>query len=447
MNDAAPPTGRRRWLRVAVGVALVAAALIGWALIPPSMQPLDDELVRLRAAGFPTTCAEALGEMPPDAENGALDLEAALAALEDGVGKVGTWKVTGPWDRNATAPWPESATPQQITELGAFLGRARPFFDRVDAGLAKPRFRFRDTLDAAGLPTQAYVRNLQHVLMVVSARALAGATPDERIAGVSSLARLGRRIEPNSMIPALVGIAATASAVSGARHAVEDGSVPVADLRRALDPDLLEPRLDILARAAPAEAAWFAAVYRGTQSGVSSSQIPSRPSWNRRLKRRVERLFGKGSPLEWDELRPAEAARVVRVWSEVAALDASSARGLHASIDALKARNAPVPADVMIVLLQVERKLVQSEAKRRLARVALAAAERRETTGAWPASLDELRDAFPDGVPLDPYTDAPFVYDASGAKVRLASAGALPGAATPDDATLREQLLLWEVPR
>ena len=91
--------------------------------------------------------------------------------------------------------------------------------------------------------------------------------------------------------------------------------------------------------------------------------------------------------------------------------------------------------------------LTRSDAAFRLAAAALAVAERHETTGAWPASLDEIRGEFPGGVPLDPYTDAPFVYEVMSDTVRIASIGRLPQDDPIDDATLRERGHLWEFRR
>ena len=92
-------------------------------------------------------------------------------------------------------------------------------------------------------------------------------------------------------------------------------------------------------------------------------------------------------------------------------------------------------------------RLARTDGATRLARIALAAAEHRATHGDFPASLDELKPMFPDGVPLDPYTDAPFVYEKTAAGVRIASAGRLPEDAPLDDATLRERCLVWELKR
>lgn len=446
-HDGESKPGPWRRLRVPAVAVVAVVAVFAWALQPPSMRPLDDEMARLRAAGLPTTCAEAIGDMPPDAENGALDVEAAIAALETSAGKPGTWTVTGPWDSNATGPWQESATPEQWTQLRAFLDRERPFFDRVDAGLTKPRFRFPDTLDVTGAPSEAYVgRSLVPTMQLLMTRAAAGGTAQDRVAAMSSLARLGRRIEATSLVPVMFGAASMGGAIREARNGLEDGSISAADLRRALDPELRESLLGRLPHAAPLQAVWTATVFRAYCEG-KMPQFAVQRSWSDRLRRSVKRITAHDARVELDELRPAQVAEAVRSWADVAGLDTSSVVRLHAAVVALDARTPSDPGGVLRIVRRLARKLAELESATALARVALAVAERRAATGAWPASLDDLRDAFPDGVPLDRFTDAPFVYDPSGAKVRLASAGAFPDDNTPADPWLHDTLLLWELPR
>jgi hypothetical protein len=54
-----------------------------------------------------------------------------------------------------------------------------------------------------------------------------------------------------------------------------------------------------------------------------------------------------------------------------------------------------------------------------LSRLALVAARLRADVGRWPDTLEELRLAFPEGLPLDPYTDLDFRFDRLPDGVRL----------------------------
>jgi hypothetical protein len=102
---------------------------------------------------------------------------------------------------------------------------------------------------------------------------------------------------------------------------------------------------------------------------------------------------------------------------------------------------------IAIPFPKIAEMLARADAVTRLARIALAAAEHRATHGDFPASLTDLKWAFPDGVPLDPFTDAPFVYARTATGVRVSSAGRLAEEAPLDDATLRTRCLVWELKR
>jgi hypothetical protein len=54
---------------------------------------------------------------------------------------------------------------------------------------------------------------------------------------------------------------------------------------------------------------------------------------------------------------------------------------------------------------------------------------------------------FADGVPLDPFTDAPFVYERTPAGLRIASFGRLADEDALDEETLRERCLVWDLKR
>jgi hypothetical protein len=69
------------------------------------------------------------------------------------------------------------------------------------------------------------------------------------------------------------------------------------------------------------------------------------------------------------------------------------------------------------------RDYVRTVAVLRIGRVALALMEHRQRTGRWPATLQEVAQAFGGSVPTDPYTGHAFVYGRSDGRVRLYAAG------------------------
>jgi hypothetical protein len=119
------------------------------------------------------------------------------------------------------------------------------------------------------------------------------------------------------------------------------------------------------------------------------------------------------------------------------------------AIRAAAAPQRPPDAELKVGILggRMLEMLCRTDAASRLARVALAVAEVRAKTGDFPASLDELKPMLADGVPLDPYTDAPFVYGKTATGVRIASAGRLAEDPPLADSELRERCLVWELKR
>jgi len=467
LTGAVRGTSGRTMRRIAVAAVVLAifGALVAASMLSRSSSPVDAEFARLRAVGLPATCAEAFGVPEPagtptggeptppvspsaapvapstDDDNGVHDVEAAFAWLEATCGRWGSWKITGPWDPDAVDPWPETATTEQLAALRRFLTTARPFFDRVDAGLAKPTFRTAPTFDADALPSFDFVRNQQRLIQLLSARAAVGAVPADRVAAMSAAARLARRIEPTCILSVMVALSSQSVAVCEARRAAEDGTIAAADLRRALDAELSASNLPLLPASVRGEPALIGTNWRAARSGASPSR-PRRSAW-RQLVHSVERLFEPGRQEDFEDLSAGDVAAAMRFWADAASIDASSAQAFRASIDALAQRATGGPSGTATLLRQMESRLLRSEAASRLACLALAAKAQREATGAWPASLDELAPALGGAVPTDPATDGAFGFSTDGPKVRLFAASE----GGTDDATLREQLLLWEFPR
>jgi hypothetical protein len=350
--------------------------------------------------------------------------------------------VTGPWDPNAQDPWYEHTTPEQLAALRAFLERSWPFFDRLNDALDKPRIAFVPQFDASGVPSFDYVRPIQRVLPLLSARAVAAPAQRERISAMVAAARLFRRLETRSLHELFIAMSAQAVAIREARAAAEDGTIPAADLLRALDRELDVSLVPRLAAAARGEPALVASAWRAWRSGPSASSASRRPL--KRLVRSLERMFTPtADPLQFEDLSSDDLARWMRVWSEVAEIDASSPETFRAAMEAVLQRNPSNPGGHVGELKRVADHVLRHDSASRLARVALAAKAHREATGAWPATLDALAPALGGAVPVDARNGKPFVYSTDGPKVRLAA----PGDGTANDEQLRDQLVLWEFPK
>jgi hypothetical protein len=123
----------------------------------------------------------------------------------------------------------------------------------------------------------------------------------------------------------------------------------------------------------------------------------------------------------------------------------SGARAI-AEVRALKkaAKPGSLAASSLSTYHSITMEATRTEARVRLARIALAVASLRARTGALPKSLDDLAADFPQGVPDDPFTDAPFVFVSTDAGIRIASAGRIAGGNPIDDKDLVRDALLWE---
>jgi hypothetical protein len=146
---------------------------------------------------------------------------------------------------------------------------------------------------------------------------------------------------------------------------------------------------------------------------------------------------------------PAAMARALEATERFETAATSPYARLHADLKASigPSQRGSASWAMLSPLLRSAEMLAQTEAVCRLARIALAAAERRAKSGKLPASLDELKDAFPEGVPVDPFTDAPFVYEATETGVRISTSGHLPGESAPEGRRAPEAGFTWELKR
>ena len=86
------------------------------------------------------------------------------------------------------------------------------------------------------------------------------------------------------------------------------------------------------------------------------------------------------------------------------------------------------------------------EAVVKLTRVALAVLEAKQETGVWPPDLSLIHARFEEGMPLDPWTNAPFLYERTKTGVRLAASPPDPdGRLYPMESDLEEHILVWNL--
>jgi hypothetical protein len=399
--------------------------------------PQDDGLAdrirafadELRARGVPTTLDELNGPPPPAAENAAAELTAALDALHAEFGREGDrtsrWPNVGSWGDSVTPIRDE--TPERVAELRAHLRLLRPFRARVAAALDRPRLRFAPQADSV-VPQTVGTTTLRSLQRILSTIAVGSDEPADRLSAIEIQLRLAARDEPVTSAQPLVDLALAGGAIQAIRDGLEHGELDAAVARPRLDPLLAPYWPDACVRFARLQLAGALRISAWLADGGDIGDLPE-----------GVRLDDDRAKLEPERLRVLADLTSIPTAPFTALLRAVQERG--------ESPDGELHGSAYSVFLAA-RTAGQREAASRLARIALAAVAYRNEHGDFPASLDDLRPAFADGVPLDPFTDASFLYARTDTGVRLASRGTLADATEPpDEDTLRERCLLWNLPR
>jgi len=430
----------RRFLLIVAAAAAAFVALVVWALRPTSEQPYFDMVARMRAAGEAVDYDDLRGKDVPPEENGAADLLAACAWLDGNMPPEKEWTAPGPWNVNSTPDWRDHATPEQIEDVAKLADRLAPFLELAEKAASKPHIQFADRpRDVFGFADEGHISKLQRIHRVLCASMEGARDPSRRIDAIVCVATLARHIDAASSMDRMVALAYAASAVFQARTGVENGSLDPAAVRSRLGPLLRDEWLALTPRIVRAERVLFIQTYRAMIEGKVPR--PSHP-W-------LERLLFRMSGRESHELDIGMAREVVSICEHLRAAESLPVGRYtnYAKAMSQLTRHDEMSEGSVIVLPVALQHFGRFDAEQRIARVALAVAEHRATHGNFPASLDELKWAFPDGVPFDPFTDAPFVYEKTPTGVRIASAGRVADGPPIDEATRRERCLVWELKR
>lgn len=430
-------------------IVLAALFLTAFALSRPfDRKPLDDYVAARKAAGKPVRLRDAAPADPPPAENGAADVVTASEWMEKHAGPRDAWTVAGPWNGQG-GEWFADATPEQLADLDRFLADAKPYFDGLDAAIAKGRIAqplANGLFDPRGNETDRRVAAMQ----IVGARAYCAARPQDRLDGTVELAALATRTESRALIDEMLSGGMMTNAVRALRIEMERGTLDVAAARTRLDPYFVVPWLPRFRTAVRLErAAVLERVAATDFDAVSPIYRPGNPSpdlasvLKDRIEVRIRAMLDGDSIARWS---PADFAAAHAVTEPVESVSAESGARAIAEVRALlkAAKPGSLAAMSLTNYASFTTEATRTEARVRLARIALAVASLRARTGALPKSLDDLAPDFPQGVPMDPFTDAPFVFTRTDVEIRIASAGRIAGDNPIDDKDLVRDSLLWE---
>ena len=412
----------------------LAAFIVLYATVNP---PADFEAAgtRLEAEGFVTTAAEWNRSPKDPAENGAHEIHEADAMLIAACGPMSTWTAAGPWRNDLEWPWWEHASEEDLQALDRMLEAAHPALDRCAAAVERPYLRW--AISADFLASSGEVPHLQHLLQVLEAQAVRGPSPADRLQAVRTRLLAARRAEGTTLITSMVLMAGAAGAVQDVRYLVVTGALSGAEVRERLDGDLVFDASGRLPELVRAEIVAMSELQRRLYSGRMKDERgqPMVPILTNSPKSRL---------LAWVFGGPGDGLEALARAAEVNESSFADRMRAYRRIDDSSGK---FPRMFVCVWPQMATKCARLDAALRLARIALAVKAQRETAGAGPASIDAIVDAFPDGVPLDPFTDAPFEYDVRAGDVRIASAGRLPTDAPVSPGELDEQGLAWVFPR
>jgi hypothetical protein len=431
-------TRGRRWGLLA---AAAFVALVVWVLSPASEQPFHDYLAERRAAGLPATWVEFAGPAPPDSENAFVDLDVAWRRFRAEYGPPTEWKGSL-WNASPDDPltWPECLDADGRAALAATEERLRPGLVVLARACGKPRFVAPETVAVDGWMRPGDGALLSALANAMGIKAAADPDPAGRLEACRALLVLAARSETYGP-----GTQVRSTVIAVLRDGVESGLIDAAAARAACDEWLRVPLTDGLRRALRGEAVKVLDAYAILLAGRWTGQAPRSG-----LKRVIKRLKRSDPDVEWEPGIAADVVASSRGWEDLAATKDDRAPAEPVPLIAVGATPDGRPfvgLEKGVSFAVAVRFAKRDDAQQALARIALAAAEYRAKHGNFPASLDELAPMFADGVPLDPFSDAPFAYERTASGIRIASAGLLADEPAVDEEELRKDCLLWELGR
>lgn len=398
---------RLRRIYLALG-ALIAAGVVGlgsWADVDPPERRFAAYVAAMRAAGEPTSYGE-IGEIrvrrPLDSESAAVEIEHALDWVDSALGSETDWPKAA-WFLSVDGVTP----PEDRAPAERFAERLRPFAERVKAALDRPTCQFsrHERLDRVGVLFRTLARFARN--------------SSEQMDACRTWGLFAARLDPSRQWTPWDYAEFTLACESELKLAVESGRWEAVEVRTRLD-----ETLSLLVKR-QRENMDCNLIFSRT-GAIAAHQQRFDYAQRAGVVERVRRTLLDRR--DWDDdadlvLAEAECLRALRRLP-----DLTFAAYRKAWLDVRKPEaelsvQMMAPDRSQASFMEVTRHWAAVSAFANLARIALAAAEHRAKNGDFPASLDDLRWAFPDAVPLDTFTDAPFVYEPTSAGVRIKSRG------------------------
>ncbi|HUT23256.1 MAG TPA: hypothetical protein VM492_02815 [Sumerlaeia bacterium] len=402
-------------------LGLVAAAAIVRGIAGSlSASRFEASQARMEGAGRYTRAADLWKPIPPE-ENAAIlweemreratspiDVEEMLADKPDLVERAGAA--------------PHSLSPEEKALFAGFADRNREFLDSLRRTAERPRYAWlsqdprRPYHEWEG-PGLAGCMVRYRVLFAAAAVAASEGRSEEGVdlwlLGVRSARHFVR--EPFSTLHFFFGLMVQGMATAGVNAVFMDQPVETDALQaaiRALDPaDLWEKWIEVLDKERLGQLEMCREVVEGKATFLSLLGDEEAFAWRHRGQKL---LFWAVRPLlQWDlaKMQEEEIEHIDRL------RNAGRKWGLGGGALGGEASEKTFPFWRILsremgwrALPQAGTKVAVTEARIRIARLALACRAWRNDHGAWPASLDDLAPGCIETVPADPFTGRDFVY-------------------------------------
>ena len=232
----------RKWVVGVLVLLVVVFVAIRW-LVPTAQDRVDAHVAELRAQGEIAVFAELDAPIPPPSENGAAEFERArdwlvqhLDAESERLDDDWENHYAGPWNYSVVDPWQENTTDEQWAELRSFYESLEPYFEMIDACVAKGRVVWPPTdgpfpSTTFGPEGMSGLSRWQNESRIVYAAVFVASDPNDIRAAIVRNAAFTRLPRPRTAIDHMVVMALYLHALDACREAVESGRVDGADLR------------------------------------------------------------------------------------------------------------------------------------------------------------------------------------------------------------------------
>lgn len=378
---------------------------------------LNRELAAIRQKGQPLLLAEMAPPAVPDAQNAAPIYKQAADSLRFSTTEKGAFRTR-----------PHNRTPQMNRDIEAAVRKNQTAVNLTRRAAATPQCRFpidwdTDNPSEITFPHYTELRELAQLLAAQAVLNAKNGDSDAALRDVRALFGMSRHLAGE---PVLIGFLVAQSIDSTAHQALAQvlETVPLTLAEAPAFQNSL-PTHDwnrVFIHSLHGERTWTIFVFERIRQPT--------------LTNFVSEVLGENTPLwahfplilVWHPFLKLDEVHSLRLWRQL--LDAASTRPFGHSPNAADKvfettpRYALLTRTLFPVFGRVSDYRDQVEVKRRQREVALALTSYRTARGSYPAQLQEVASLWGKTLPLDPFSNKPFVYRREGNSFLLYSVGA-----------------------